>query len=196
MAGSKQALVMTCCDCGRPRERVRSPRCDACRLEHQRALGRAKDRRRYANNPERRRYVIERERAKRRSGEAARQERERYARDPSLRARKKAWALAWAKANPVAHRLIGLRQRAREQGCRVERVTAADILRMLAAQEERCHAPGCDADLRVAYHVDHVVPLCAGGSHAVGNLQLLCPDCNLSKRQRSQEAFAQERRGA
>lgn len=30
-------------------------------------------------------------------------------------------------------------------------------------------------------HLDHIIPLSRGGQHAVGNLQMLCASCNLSK---------------
>jgi 5-methylcytosine-specific restriction endonuclease McrA len=38
-------------------------------------------------------------------------------------------------------------------------------------------------------HVDHMVPLSAGGTHTAGNLCITCVDCNLSKGDASPEEF-------
>ncbi len=40
-----------------------------------------------------------------------------------------------------------------------------------------CHC-GCKLTER---HIDHIIPLSRGGRHSEGNLQVLCPRCNLSK---------------
>ena len=58
--------------------------------------------------------------------------------------------------------------------------TAADVRALAVAQRYRCN--GCTRDMRVTgYHVDHIHPISRGGSNTVGNLQLLCPRCNLRK---------------
>lgn len=55
-----------------------------------------------------------------------------------------------------------------------------DIRRMLCRQGWRCAC--CESDLRTCgFHVDHIIPVARGGSNFVGNLQLLCPTCNLRK---------------
>ncbi len=60
------------------------------------------------------------------------------------------------------------------------RHTKADIQRILIEQNYSCTV--CLSDLRqTKYHVDHVVPICKGGSNWPNNLQCLCPPCNLSK---------------
>ena len=80
------------------------------------------------------------------------------------------------------------------RGCFVAAVTANDISRMIEQQGGRCKAPGCVADISTGnYHVDHVVPIAAGGTHEPGNVQLLCPGCNLSKGAKMPETFARER---
>ena len=62
----------------------------------------------------------------------------------------------------------------------VGRYTAADVRELAVSQRYRC--VGCTRDLRVVgYHVDHVVPLARGGLNVRGNIQLLCPRCNLRK---------------
>jgi 5-methylcytosine-specific restriction endonuclease McrA len=33
----------------------------------------------------------------------------------------------------------------------------------------------------MAFHIDHINPICNGGDNSIDNLQLLCASCNLSK---------------
>lgn len=56
--------------------------------------------------------------------------------------------------------------------------TATDIRAQFAAQSGRCL---CGADLTVAWHIDHIVPISRGGTNWPHNIQLLCPPCNLDK---------------
>lgn len=97
-------------------------------------------------------------------------------RDPKGHSRRNA---AWVKANPEFHRAQQATRRARKKG-NGGKHTQADINRIYAEQEGRCKV--CAADfLETGYHVDHVVPLAAGGSNGPENLQLLCPTCNVRK---------------
>lgn len=57
--------------------------------------------------------------------------------------------------------------------------TASDIANLLIKQSWKCAL--CGVDVSKKRHVDHIVPLCAGGSNEAHNLQILCPTCNLSK---------------
>jgi len=58
--------------------------------------------------------------------------------------------------------------------------TAADVRRLYLVQNGRCRR--CLRSLALfGYHVDHVVPIAKGGLNVAGNLQLLCPRCNLRK---------------
>jgi 5-methylcytosine-specific restriction endonuclease McrA len=61
-----------------------------------------------------------------------------------------------------------------------ERVRAEDIRKIGEAQGWRC-ACGCGRPIRDGYHLDHRRALARGGTHSVGNLQLLSPVCNLRK---------------
>lgn len=66
---------------------------------------------------------------------------------------------------------------------------------LYAAQKGRC--PVCKDALVLEgarkYHIDHVVPLAAGGTHTDDNVQLLCPDCNVSKGAKDPIEFMQSR---
>lgn len=39
----------------------------------------------------------------------------------------------------------------------------------------------CGRDVSRGYHVHHKIPLSAGGTHALDNLELLCPSCHVSE---------------
>ena len=62
-----------------------------------------------------------------------------------------------------------------------------DIIRIQDEQGYCCKY--CQADTSVLFHVDHVVPLSRGGSNWPTNLQVLCPSCNLRKRDKMPEEF-------
>jgi 5-methylcytosine-specific restriction endonuclease McrA len=62
---------------------------------------------------------------------------------------------------------------------------------LLGLQKWRCAV--CRADLKLGKHLDHVIPLAAGGRHEVGNFQWLCPDCNLAKSAKHPVEFMQSR---
>jgi 5-methylcytosine-specific restriction endonuclease McrA len=56
--------------------------------------------------------------------------------------------------------------------------TADDVIAKFEAQNGVCV---CGADLTVAWQIDHIVPICRGGTHWPDNIQILCPPCNASK---------------
>lgn len=66
---------------------------------------------------------------------------------------------------------------------------------LYAAQRGRC--PVCKDALAMdgvqKCHIDHVVPLAAGGTHTDDNVQLLCPECNVSKGAKDPLEFMQSR---
>jgi 5-methylcytosine-specific restriction endonuclease McrA len=47
----------------------------------------------------------------------------------------------------------------------------------------------CKADCSSLFHVDHVQPLSKGGAHAIANLCIACPPCNLKKNARDPAEF-------
>ena len=70
---------------------------------------------------------------------------------------------------------------------------AGEVRRLLKLQGGRC--AGCRNLLarrmngRTGYHIDHIKPIAKGGRHDDGNIQLLCPRCNLRKGTKDQTAF-------
>lgn len=80
------------------------------------------------------------------------------------------------------------RSAAKEPGKRLPRGT---VKRLGEAQRWRCAA--CACDISSNYHLDHVMPLALGGRHEPGNLQLLCPPCNLCKSAKHPIDFMQQR---
>lgn len=57
--------------------------------------------------------------------------------------------------------------------------TTKDIASIRQRQEGLCAT--CRCAIHNDAHVDHIIPMAKGGSNSVGNLQLLCPPCNLAK---------------
>lgn len=53
-------------------------------------------------------------------------------------------------------------------------------VRLLELQRGKCAC--CRASLSdTGYHLDHIIPLAAGGENSDHNIQLLCPACNIKK---------------
>lgn len=69
--------------------------------------------------------------------------------------------------------------------------TLEQVDALYVRQKQKCAA--CRISLHGIFHRDHVVPLAAGGSNDISNIQLLCPDCNRSKGARSNEEFMRRR---
>jgi len=83
----------------------------------------------------------------------------------------------WRENNPEAYRAKShtdnSRRRVRLLGNGVYEVSAKDMKRLLAQSCASCGSAG--------EHIDHIVPVSRGGHHAIGNLQMMCSKCNLSK---------------
>lgn len=89
-----------------------------------------------------------------------------------------------------------VRQHRRNRKARVRNAegthTAADVTALFESQNGKC--VGCETDLAAGYHVDHIVPIARGGSNWPGNLQLLCPFCNLSKKDKLMDEWLAQRK--
>jgi len=90
-------------------------------------------------------------------------------------------------ANPDAFTVSGHNRRARQRNAEGTH-NAEDIARLRVMQKDRCAY--CRARLKGKGHVDHIIPLAAGGTNWPNNLQLLCQPCNSSKSARDPLVFA------
>lgn len=131
-----------------------------------------------------------------------------------VKARAKAWYLAnteSAKARIKNYRLINIdwvKQRQRnyraanadracvyEQNYRAKkRSNGGELSKDLADKLfklQRGKCPCCKLPLGDDYHLDHIVPVSAGGSNTDNNIQLLRKQCNLKKWKKSQTEYMQ-----
>ena len=95
----------------------------------------------------------------------------------------------WKRENPDS-----ARSSVRNRRARISRAggshTSKDIQRIGVEQGWRCAA--CDCDTKDVFHVDHVVPVSAGGRNDPDNLQILCIACNLRKHTKPLNVFLAE----
>jgi 5-methylcytosine-specific restriction endonuclease McrA len=95
----------------------------------------------------------------------------------------------WARKYPEKKQAVNARRRARKYASG-ENYNAKDIAEILKHQRGRCAY--CAIVLsRTVRHIDHIVPLSAGGSNGRRNLQLLCHTCNHSKGVKDPIVYAQ-----
>lgn len=80
-------------------------------------------------------------------------------------------------------------RRARKRGAEGDH-SLAEVWSLYAQQ--KCLCAACKQSLDGSFHRDHMVPLIAGGSNFIGNIQLLCGDCNRIKGPRSNEWLLQQ----
>jgi hypothetical protein len=103
---------------------------------------------------------------------------ERYDSDPEVRRKYIDYMIQYQKDHPDWVRAREHRRRARKMKNGGSH-TAQDIKRIYSEQEGRCFY--CGITLFDDYHVDHKQPLSRGGSNGVENICCACPECNLSK---------------
>lgn len=65
-----------------------------------------------------------------------------------------------------------------------------DIERIKLLQKNKCCY--CKVSLKNGFHIDHIYPVSKGGSNEPKNIQLLCPYCNISKKDKLPEDFAKK----
>lgn len=102
----------------------------------------------------------------------------------------KAYIASWKKANPLSVKIHTNNRVAREK--KAEGRLSLDLIsKLLALQGGKCVA--CKKSLKkTGFHLDHVIPISRKGRNDDRNIQLLCPDCNSRKYNKSSIKFMQE----
>lgn len=85
----------------------------------------------------------------------------------------------WREKHREKIRIYNSARRGRERGAQGH-YTQAEIRHLYQAQHGLCAFCFCDLSIS-GYHIDHLIPLCKGGSNHIQNILLLCPPCNLKK---------------
>ena len=98
---------------------------------------------------------------------------------------------SWKQKNPDALRDAQATRRARMRGAESSKIPRGTVARLQLLQKGRCAC--CRKPLNGVFHVDHIHALANKGRHEAGNLQLLCPPCNLSKGAKDPIYFMQSR---
>lgn len=83
--------------------------------------------------------------------------------------------------------------RARERKKRIREtkdgtITKESLDYMYESQFHKCDYCGCDLD-KTGKHLDHILPLVKGGIHTLSNVHWVCPKCNLSKNDKTEEEW-------
>lgn len=65
--------------------------------------------------------------------------------------------------------------------------TAEEVMQMYEDQDGLCAY--CERELNGEFHVEHMIPLCRGGSNDWSNLAISCPECNMRKRDKTAVEF-------
>lgn len=93
----------------------------------------------------------------------------------------------WRENNPEKVKANLHKRRAREK-LAIGAFSGRDVKLLLERQRWKC---ACCRSKLIKYHVDHIIPLAKGGSNYPGNIQALCPTCNLSKGSKDPIEFMQ-----
>ena len=64
---------------------------------------------------------------------------------------------------------------------------------MYELQNHRCSYCNCNLD-ESGKHLDHIFPLSKGGKHTIKNVHWICPKCNLSKNDKTEEEWLKKER--
>lgn len=101
-----------------------------------------------------------------------------------------AMVAAWGKANPLALRSYSINRKRRVlvNGGKLSKGLTAKLLKI---QKGMCAC--CKLPLEDNFHLDHIMPIFLGGANIDGNIQLLCPPCNMSKGKKHPVDFMQSR---
>lgn len=96
---------------------------------------------------------------------------------------------AWRDKNRALFAFYRMKRRALEKGAEVN---LAQIKEFIAGVRSKSKIQ-CSYCFKVTpiklIHIDHIIPLCKGGSHSVDNLCVSCKTCNLTKGRQTPETW-------
>jgi 5-methylcytosine-specific restriction endonuclease McrA len=96
---------------------------------------------------------------------------------------------AWNQNNPDKYKAIQYRKESKKRGIEGNH-TPLEIKELFLKQGGRCVY--CRVNLiKTSYHRDHIIPIAKGGNNFINNIQLLCPKCNIEKRDKDPIVFMQ-----
>jgi 5-methylcytosine-specific restriction endonuclease McrA len=96
---------------------------------------------------------------------------------------------AWRARNPHKQSIYENNRRLKKIASGI--ITLAEVQDLYQKQKGKCAV--CFVRLESKYHIDHVIPISAGGPNLIENAQVLCPPCNFSKHAKDPIQFRQER---
>lgn len=83
------------------------------------------------------------------------------------------------------HRQKSKRRKAQMRDSVAIQIKGRQVRERFRQFDNRCAYCGCTGDL----HIEHVVPISKGGTHAIGNIIPACKDCNFSKAANEAESW-------
>lgn len=97
------------------------------------------------------------------------------------------------RATRYAHQNPDIVKKIKEKRSRVQgKHTLEDRERLLRVQKYKCNNCKCCIKERSSRHLDHIMPISKGGSNNADNLQWLCKQCNMSKKDKHPIDWAQQ----
>jgi 5-methylcytosine-specific restriction endonuclease McrA len=102
------------------------------------------------------------------------------------RIRRNEFAKKWRIAN-MPKVLMWNRLRMQRERSAGEMPHRHEVGRLMCMQDARCTY--CRVLLSDQFHIDHKTPISRGGSNDIGNLQILCPTCNMKKGAKTHDEY-------
>lgn len=96
----------------------------------------------------------------------------------------------WAARHSEQNKEIKINNKAKRRGA-FGNHTPQQITDLLHKQKHKCAC--CKTDISDKFHRDHIIPISAGGTNEIFNIQLLCAFCNTSKGAKDPITFMQQK---
>jgi len=96
----------------------------------------------------------------------------------------------WRDKNKEKSKMVRAASYAKRRAFKVNGSINSSFIKQLM-DYQKCMCVVCRKDISKSFHLDHIVPISKGGNSEKYNLQLLCPECNLRKWNKSPIDFMQ-----